>query len=118
MGDGDCGWQRKHLGQNGVDDGVNGATTPDAGLADFPEAKTFKIHSFRHTFLSQLARSKGSERYALDFLGHSSSDVTNLYFKRYDTEAERQISTIRYGLSPGAPDRKDAGASSAAPEAA
>lgn len=88
------------------------------GACGFPEAKTFKIHSFRHTFLSQLARSKGSERYALDFLGHSSSDVTNLYFKRYDTESERQISTIRYSLPPGAPDRKGASENGAAPEAA
>lgn len=77
---------------------VLGELKRQCAACKFDNAHKAKIHSFRHTFLSQLAKGPGSERYALDFLGHKDSDVTRQYFKRYDPEAERQIAGIHYPI--------------------
>jgi len=57
--------------------------------------KAFKLHSFRHFFASMLASEQISYKYALEFMGHSSSRVLDLYYRMYDPVAEKAILAIR-----------------------
>lgn len=40
----------------------------------FPNAQKYKVHTFRHAFASMCARNQVSYKYALDWMGHKSSD--------------------------------------------
>lgn len=64
-----------------------------AGIADW---KKFSLHSCRRTFASMLARSNVSYKYALEFMGHSESQMLDHYFKMFDSDAARAIESIRY----------------------
>lgn len=52
------------------------------------------LHSFRHFFASSLARRRISYKYALEFMGHSSSKILDLYFRMFDPDAEQAIQAI------------------------
>ena len=54
-----------------------------------------KVHSFRHFFCSTLAKEGAPERYVRGLLGHSSSDMVNLYFTMYDPMARSVIGKIQ-----------------------
>jgi integrase len=60
------------------------------------EWEKFSLHSCRRTFASMLARSNVSYKYALEFMGHSESQMLDHYFKMFDEDAARAISSIRY----------------------
>ena len=62
---------------------------------EFTKPDQYKIHSFRHFFASMLARENVSYKYALEFMGHRSSDILDLYYKMYDRDAERAILAIQ-----------------------
>lgn len=61
----------------------------------FTKPDQYKIHTFRHFFASMLARENVSYKYALEFMGHRSSDILDLYYKMYDKDAERAILAIQ-----------------------
>jgi len=61
----------------------------------FTNPDQYKIHTFRHFFASMLARENVSYKYALEFMGHRSSDILDLYYKMYDKDAERAILAIQ-----------------------
>ena len=63
----------------------------------FAKPDQYKIHTFRHAFASMLAREQVSHRYALEFMGHSSSEILDLYYTMYDDAAEQAIGKIAYG---------------------
>jgi integrase len=52
------------------------------------------LHSFRHFLASSLARRRISYKYALEFMGHSSSKILDLYFRMFDPDAEQAIQAI------------------------
>jgi integrase len=63
---------------------------------EFVDPDQYKLHTFRHAFASMLARSTTSYKYALEFMGHKSSDILDLYYKMYDATAQTAIQTLIY----------------------
>jgi integrase len=63
------------------------------GFADW---RRYKVHSFRHAFASMCARNNVAHKYALEWMGHRSSDILDLYYTQYDDVAEQAIRTISY----------------------
>lgn len=62
----------------------------------FESPQRFKLHSLRHSFCSMCARSNVPYKYALVWLGHTSSDMLDYYFHAFDNVAEAAIRTIAY----------------------
>jgi integrase len=62
--------------------------------------KTYKLHTFRHAFASVCARNNISHKYALEWMGHTSSAILDLYYTMYDETAEAGIRTIDYVAKP------------------
>jgi integrase len=62
----------------------------------FVNPKQYKLHTFRHAFASMCARNNISYKYALEWMGHTSSEILDLYYKMYDATAEAAIKTIDY----------------------
>ena len=60
----------------------------------FPSPDSFKTHSLRHAFCSMCARNNISYKYALEWMGHSSSDILDLYYRMFDETAETAMKTI------------------------
>jgi site-specific recombinase XerD len=80
---------------------------------NFPNPKQYKIHTFRHAFASMCARSNLSYKYALQFMGHKSSDILDLYYTMYDATAEAAINTIDYSPQPSSQQPRGAGTDAA-----
>ncbi|HZN68092.1 MAG TPA: tyrosine-type recombinase/integrase [Tepidisphaeraceae bacterium] len=66
----------------------------------FPNPDQYKLHTFRHTFASMLARNQVSYKYALSFMGHRSSEILDLYYTQFDDTAVQAIKTINYPTAP------------------
>lgn len=64
--------------------------------AKFDNPDQYKLHTFRHAFASMCARNNVSYKYALEFMGHRSSDILDLYYCMFDETAEAAIATIDY----------------------
>lgn len=71
----------------------------------FPSPDSFKTHSLRHAFCSMCARNNISYKYALEWMGHSSSDILDLYYRMFDETAEMAMKTIVYP-APASPAKK------------
>lgn len=54
----------------------------------------FKLHSFRHFFGSLCANHNVAYRKALTWLGHSSSDILELYYHLHDEESEAAMRAL------------------------
>ena len=65
----------------------------------FANPNQYKLHTFRHTFASMCARNNISYKYALDWMGHKSSDILDLYYTMFDDTAEVAIRTIDYPMA-------------------
>jgi integrase len=63
----------------------------------FADANKYKLHTFRHAFASMCARSQVSAKYALNWMGHKSSEILDMYITMYDSTAESAMRTISYG---------------------
>jgi integrase len=72
----------------------------------FNKPDQYKLHTFRHVFASMLARTHISYKYALSFMGHSSSDILDLYYQMFDKDAETAIGTIQFTPNATGQDRK------------
>lgn len=55
---------------------------------------TLKVHSFRHFAASRMANSNVPYRMALEFLGHSSSELLDVYYHLEDDQAQRAMAVI------------------------
>jgi integrase len=66
----------------------------------FDNPKQYKLHTFRHAFASMCARNNVSHKYALEWMGHSSSEILDLYYTMFDDVAEAAMKTIVYAPSP------------------
>jgi integrase len=60
-------------------------------------AGNFKLYSFRHHFASMCANPHVAYRKALAWLGHSSSDMLELYSHLYDEESEEAMRVLAHG---------------------
>jgi integrase len=65
----------------------------------FINPKQYKLHTFRHAFASMCARNNVSYKYALEWMGHKSSDILDLYYTMFDETAEAAIRTIDYPVA-------------------
>jgi integrase len=63
----------------------------------FVAPRQYKLHTFRHAFASMCARTNIAYRYALAWMGHSSSEILDMYFKQFDGAADEAMLTINYG---------------------
>jgi integrase len=61
---------------------------------ELAKGDSYMLHKFRHFFASMLASQQVSYKYALEFMGHSSSRVLDLYYTMYDPVAEEAILAI------------------------
>jgi len=57
-------------------------------------SEKLKLHSFRHFFASTCARNNVSYKFALKWMGHSSSEILDLYFHMHDREAQQAINGL------------------------
>jgi integrase len=62
----------------------------------FPGWEKFKLHTFRHAFASMCARNHVSYKYALNWMGHKSSDILDMYVTMHDDAADMAMQTISY----------------------
>ena len=62
----------------------------------FQNPNQYKLHTFRHAFSSMCARNNISYKYALEWMGHRSSDILDLYYTMFDDTAEAAMRTIEY----------------------
>ena len=67
---------------------------------EFVNPNQYKLHTFRHAFASMCARNNISYKYALEWMGHKSSDILDLYYTMFDETAEAAIRTIEYAAKP------------------
>jgi integrase len=62
----------------------------------FPDWKKYKLHSFRHGFASMCARKGLPQKYVLDWMGHSKSEILDLYITLHDETAQKAINQISF----------------------
>ena len=58
---------------------------------DFEDSDQYKLHSFRHHFASLCANHHIAHRKALAWLGHSSSQMLDLYYHLYDDDSRQAM---------------------------
>ncbi len=59
-----------------------------------PNPQQFKLHSFRHRFASLCANHSIAYRKALTWLGHSSSEILDLYYHLHDAESQAAMKAL------------------------
>jgi hypothetical protein len=57
----------------------------------FPNSRQYKLHSFRHHFASLCANHHIAYQKALSWLGHSSSQMLDLYYHLHDDESQEAM---------------------------
>lgn len=62
--------------------------------AGFDNAGQYKLHSFRHHFASLCANHQVAYRKALSWLGHSSSDILELYYHLTDSDSQESMKIL------------------------
>ena len=62
----------------------------------FDNPRQYKVHTFRHVFASMCARTNVAYKYALSWMGHSSSDILDVYYRQFDDVADQAMRTISY----------------------
>jgi len=60
-------------------------------ICKFEKPRQYKLHSFRHHFASLCANHNVAYRKALACLGHSSSQMLDLYYHLYDEDSEQAM---------------------------
>ncbi len=63
----------------------------------FEKPDEFKLHSFRHHFASLCANHGVAHRKALAWLGHSSSDMLDLYYHLHDDDSQQAMLALAAG---------------------
>jgi len=61
---------------------------------DFDRPEQFKLHSFRHHFASLCANHHVAHRKALAWLGHSSSQMLDLYYHLHDDDSQQAMHAL------------------------
>ena len=58
--------------------------------------RQYKSHTFRHFFASYCAQQNLSFKYALEWMGHSSSAILDLYFTMNDQHSQRAMNSLSF----------------------
>jgi len=61
---------------------------------EFEDPQQYKLHSFRHHFASLCANNRVAHRKALAWLGHSSSDMLDLYYHLHDEDSLQTMKAL------------------------
>jgi len=67
------------------------------GKLKFDQPEQYKLHSFRHHFASLCANNHVAHRKALAWLGHSSSDMLDLYYHLHDEDSQQAMMALASG---------------------
>ena len=62
----------------------------------FTNPKQYKLHTFRHFFASYCAQQNLSYKYALEWMGHSSSAILDLYFTMNDRHSQMAMNSLSF----------------------
>jgi integrase len=62
----------------------------------FASPDQYKLHTLRHSFASMCARTNVSYKYALEWMGHRSSDILDMYYTMFDADAHAAMKTLVY----------------------
>jgi len=63
-------------------------------MCGFDDPQQYKLHSFRHHFASLCANHRVAYRKALAWLGHSSSQMLDLYYHLHDEDSQRAMQAL------------------------
>jgi len=69
----------------------------------FKNPQQYKLHTFRHHFASLCANNNVAYRKALTWLGHSSSQMLELYYHLHDEDRQRAIAALAANEFPSIP---------------
>ena len=62
----------------------------------FENPKQYKLHTFRHFFASYCAQQNLSYKYILEWMGHSSSAILDMYFTMNDRHAHKAMNSLSF----------------------
>jgi len=63
-------------------------------ICKFDNPRQYKLHSFRHHFASLCANHNVAHRKALAWMGHSSSQMLDLYYHLYDEDSQQTMAAL------------------------
>jgi site-specific recombinase XerD len=62
----------------------------------FQNSWQYKLHIFRHFFASYCAQQNLSYKYVLEWMGHSSSAILDMYFTMNDRHAQAAMNSMSF----------------------
>ncbi len=62
----------------------------------FEKPKQYKLHTFRHFFASYCSQQNLSYKYILEWMGHSSSSILDIYFTMNDRQAQWAMNSLSF----------------------
>jgi site-specific recombinase XerD len=62
----------------------------------FENPQQYKLHTFRHFFASYCAQRNLSYKYVLEWMGHSSSAILDMYFTMYGRHAQAVMNSMSF----------------------
>ena len=62
----------------------------------FENPTQYKLHTFRHFFASYCAQQNLSYKYILEWMGHSSNAILDMYFTMNDKQAHRAMNSLSF----------------------
>ncbi len=62
----------------------------------FRNPQQYKLHTFRHFFASYCAQQNLSYKYILEWMGHCSSDILDMYFTMNDRHAQSAMNSMSF----------------------
>ena len=64
----------------------------------FENPRQYKLHTFRHFFASYCAQQNLSFKYILEWMGHSSSAILDMYFTMNDRQAQAAMNSLSFTI--------------------
>jgi integrase/recombinase XerD len=65
----------------------------------FENPMQYKLHTFRHFFASYCAQQNMSYKYVLEWMGHSSSAILDMYFTMNDRHSQNAMNSLSFSSS-------------------
>ena len=67
----------------------------------FENPRQYKLHTFRHFFASYCAQQNLSYKYVLEWMGHLSSAILDMYFTMNDRQAQAAMNSLSFNSDKG-----------------
>jgi len=64
----------------------------------FQNPRQYKLHTFRYFFASYCAQQNLSYKYILEWMGHSSSAILDMYFTMNDRQAQAAMNSLSFTI--------------------